>query len=306
MVEVINDYINYLIARGLSKLTIKTYRSDLDQLIDFLKTQIGYFSFQSVSHTTLRFFVRWLNQNKLSNRSICRKISTMKEFFKYCLKNDHIQQNPTKKLVYPKFSTKLPMVFSIQEMFDLIDLPDISNKYGIRDKAILEVLYSTGMRISEITNIVFADLDLDSQKIKVTGKGNKDRIVPLGRMAVKAITKYLKIRKKFIVEENEFIFVSKFGTQFSPNSLREVLNKYIKKIARTDGYSVHSIRHSFATHMLENGAHLSTVQKILGHENPTTTQIYTQLSIVYQREAIRKYHPINHSERDQFKLAFFN
>jgi len=306
MVEVINDYMNYLIARGLSKLTLKTYKFDLDQLLKFLYYQMQYTSIQSVSHTTLRFFIRWLNQNNLSNRSICRKISTMREFFKFCLRNNHITDDPTKKLVHPKFSTKLPMVFSIQEMFDLIDLPDLSTKYGIRDKAILEVLYSTGMRISEITNIVFADLDLDSQKIKVTGKGNKDRFVPLGRMAVTAVSKYLRIRKQFVKNENEFVFLTKFGTQFSSNSLREVLNIYIKKQAKTEGYTVHSIRHSFATHMLEQGSHLITVQKILGHENPTTTQIYTQLSIAYQRKAINKYHPINHSERDQFKLAFYN
>ena len=306
MVEVINDYMNYLVARGLSKLTIKTYKLDLDQLLKFLRSQFQFSSFNSVSRSTLRFFISWLNQNNISNRTISRKISTMREFFKFCLRNDHIQKNPTEKLCNPKFSVKLPHVFSIKEMFDLIDLPNISTKYGIRDKAILEVLYSTGMRISEITNMTFADLDLDSQQLKVTGKGNKDRIVPLGRMAVGAVSKYLKIRKKFVTEENDFIFLSKFGVQFSSNSLREVLNKYIKKLARTDGYSVHSIRHSFATHMLEQGARLSTVQKILGHENLTTTQMYTQLSIVYQREAIRKYHPINHSERDQIKLAFYN
>ena len=116
----------------------------------------------------------------------------------------------------------------------------------------------------------------------------------------------MKIRKKYVSEENDFIFVSKFGTQFSPNSLREVLNKYIKKIAKTDGYSVHSIRHSFATHMLETGACLRTVQIILGHENLTTTEIYTQLSLVYLRRSYDKYHPINTSQRDQLKLAFFD
>lgn len=306
MVEVINDYMNYLIARGLSKLTIKTYKIDLDQLLKFLKSQFQFSSFNSVSRSTLRFFISWLNQNNLSNRTISRKISTMREFFKFCFRNDHIQKNPTEKLIYPKFSIKLPNFFTIKEMFDLIDLPDLSTKYGIRNKAILEVLYSTGMRISEITNVVFADLDLDSLQIKVFGKGNKDRIVPLGRMAIKAVSNYLKIRKEFIIEENVFIFVSRFGTQFSPNSLREVLNIYIKKIAKTDGYSVHSIRHSFATHMLERGAHLSTIQKILGHENLTTTEIYTQLSLIYVRKSYDKYHPINTSQRDQMKLAFFD
>ncbi len=306
MVEVINDYMNYLVARGLSKLTIKSYKLDLDQLLKFLRSQFQFSSFNSVSRSTLRFFISWLNQNNLSNRTISRKISTMREFFKFCLRNDHIQKNPIEKICNPKFSVKLPHVFSIKEMFDLIDLPDVSNKYGIRDKAILEVLYSTGMRISEITNMTFADLDLDSQQLKVTGKGNKDRFVPLGRMALSAVAKYLRIRNKFIIEENEFIFISKFGTQFSPNSLREVLNKYIKKIARTDGYSVHSIRHSFATHMLENGACLRTVQIILGHENLTTTEIYTQLSLIYVRKSYDKYHPINTSAHNQLELAFYN
>jgi len=306
MSEVLNDYMNFLIARGLSKLTIKTYKSDLDQLFNFLSDQLGYDSIEFVTRTTMRLFISWLNQNKLSNRSISRKISSSKEFFKFCLRNSYVKEDPTKKLIHPKFSTKLPKVFSIQEMFDLIDLPDLSTKFGIRDKAILEVLYSTGMRISEITNITFPDLDIDSQKLKVTGKGNKDRFVPLGRMAVNAVSKYLEIRKKFVIEENEFIFVSKFGTPFSPNSLREVLNKYIKKLARTDGYSVHSIRHSFATHLLEEGASLLAVQKMLGHENPTTTEIYTQLSLRYLKKSYHKYHPNYTSERDQMKLAFYN
>ncbi|MDP8204079.1 MAG: tyrosine recombinase XerC [Candidatus Tenebribacter mawsonii] len=306
MVEVINDYMNFLIARGLSKLTIKTYRSDLDQLFNFLAEQLGYNSIDIVTRTTMRLFIAWLNQNKLSNRSISRKISTTKEFFKFCVRYHHIDEDPTKKLIHPKFSTKLPKVFTIKEMFDLLKIPDLSTKFGLRDQAILEILYSSGLRISEVVNITFADLDLDSQILTVHGKGSKDRRVPIGRLAIIAISKYLMIRHKFVKEDSKFIFLTKFGKPFSTNSLREVLNKYIKKFAKTEGYTVHSIRHSFATHMLEQGAHLSTVQKILGHENPTTTQIYTQLSIVYQREAIRKYHPINHSERDQFKLAFYN
>ena len=306
MVEVINDYMNFLIARGLSKLTIKTYRSDLDQLFNFLAEQLGYNSIDIVTRTTMRLFIAWLNQNKLSNRSICRKISTMRAFFKFCLKNDHIKEDPTKKLIHPKFSTKLPKVFTIKEMFDLLKIPDLSTKFGLRDQAILEILYSSGLRISEVVNITFADLDLDSQILTVHGKGSKDRRVPIGRLAIIAISKYLMIRHKFVKEDSKFIFLTKFGKPFSTNSLREVLNKYIKKFAKTEGYTVHSIRHSFATHMLEEGASLRTVQIILGHENLTTTEIYTQLSLKHLKSSYTKHHPNYHSERDQFKLAFYN
>ena len=304
MVKIIDEYTKLLIARGLSKLTIKHYRSDLNQFSFFLSDQLGYNSIDVITRTTMRLYIYWLNQNGLSNRTISRKITTTKQFFNFCLKNNYIKDNPMKKILHPKFTSKLPMVFSLQEMSDLIDLPDLSTKFGIRDKAILEILYSSGLRISEITNITFADLDLDSQILKVHGKGAKDRRVPIGKMALSAISKYLKIRKKFVKTESQYIFLTKFGTQFSANSLREVLNRYIKKIARTGRYTVHSIRHSFATHMLENGANLRAVQMILGHKNLTTTEFYTQISLNHVKKSYGKHHPNFTSERDQLRIGF--
>jgi len=304
MVKIIDEYTKLLIARGLSKLTITNYRSDLNQFSFFLSDQLGYDSIDFVTRATMRLYIYWLNQKGLSNRSIARKITSAKEFFKFSLKNDYIKEDPTKKIIHPKFSVKLPMVFTIPEMFNLIDLPDTKTKYGIRDKAILELIYSSGLRISEVTHITFADIDMDSSTLLVHGKGSKDRQVPIGRMALSAILKYLKIRKKFVKEESKFIFLTKFGTPFSSNSLRAVINVYIQKIARTDGYTVHSIRHSFATHMLEEGASLRTVQVILGHENLTTTEIYTHISLAYAKKEYRKYHPNFNSERDQIKFGF--
>lgn len=306
MLQILNDYTNFLIARGLSRLTVIHYKSDLKQLITFLIEDLGYESFNLVTHTTLRFFISALNQRKLSNRSIARKISTIKEFFKFCRNQNVITDDPTKKLIYPKFSVKLPKVFTVREMFDLLELPDRSSIYGIRDRAILEIIYTCGLRISELIKITFADLNLKDRVILIHGKGAKDRIVPIGIIAIKATRKYLKIRKRFPVKDENVVFLTRFGTKFSSGSLRVVLNIYIKKQARSEGYTVHSIRHSFATHMLENGANLLAVQKILGHENPSTTQVYTQLSVNYQKEAVRSFHPNYHSEREQLKLAYAN
>lgn len=313
MTDIINQYLNYLTVRGLAQGTIRMYRSDLNQLSNFLQSKLDLDAITGITHTYLRYFFHSLSDLKLSKRSIARKISSIREFFKFCLNRDLIDKDPTRKLIYPKFSTKLPMVFTIQEMTDLINLPDTSTNYGKRDKAILEVMYSTGCRISELANIKLPDIDFDRCMIKVLGKGNKDRFVPIGKMAVIALKQYLSVRKSLFpysrkseMDVNKYLFISKNGNQLSSNVLRGIMNGYISQIAKTDGYTPHSIRHSFATHMLECGASLMTVKEILGHENVSTTEIYTRLSITYQKKAYCQYHPIIHSQRDQIEADFYN
>ena len=313
MTDIINQYLNFLTARGLAQGTIIVYRSDLNQLSNFLQSKLDLEVITGITHTYLRFFFNSLYELKISKRSIARKISSLKEFFKFCLSRDFIKNDPTKKLIYPKFTAKLPKVFTIKEMTDLIELPDTTTKLGLRDKAILEVMYSTGIRISELSNIKLVDVDFSRALIKVLGKGNKDRFVPIGKMAIIALKKYLKIRKSIFpysrrseIDTNNYLFISKNGNQISINNHRMIINRYISQIARTDGYSPHSIRHSFATHMLECGANLRTVQVILGHENASTTELYTRLSITYQKEAYHNFHPLYHSERDQIKAEFYS
>jgi site-specific recombinase XerD len=192
----------------------------------------------------------------------------------------------------PKFEKKLPKHFTLHEIEDLLNIPDLNDNFGIRNKAILELIYSCGMRISEVCHCQMSQLDLGQRIIRIRGKGNKERIVPIGRKAIQAIKRYLKIRTSFISRESDSsLFLSKSGKPISENVMREILERYIILVAKTKGYSPHSIRHSFATHLLERGADLRAVQEMLGHSNLSTTEIYTHLSLRDLKKVYQQAHP---------------
>ncbi len=293
------QFVVSLKSRNLSKHTIKAYSKDLEQLQFFLQRyfQDGKVTLSEVTRQFLRDYLREMNRQGCGNRSLARKVTTVKIFFRFCVLHDFLEQDPAENLKIPKFEKKLPKFFSEKEMEELLHIPDLTSKFGIRNRAMLELIYSSGLRISEVANLTLSQLDLNNKLIRIIGKGNKERIVPLGSQAKRTIRNYLGIRNKFSGKESrEELFLSKSGKALTSDELREILDRYISLVARTKGYSPHSIRHSFATHLLAHGADLRAVQEMLGHSNLSTTEIYTHLSLKDLKEIYNQAHPRSKGE----------
>ena len=294
MKKVLKDFIKYLRMSGLSEYTIKSYHTDVSQFYEFIKR---YFRddpvLKEIKTKFIKDYLKNLYINGVKNKSLARKTSAIKKFFKYCLQQNLIENDPSINIKTPRSDKKLPKFFTNDEMEALLSLPDLSSKYGIRNRAILELIYSCGLRISEVSNLTLKNFGLGYKTLKIIGKGNKKRIIPVGRIAIKYLKKYLKIRDNFKQNNSniEYLFLSKSGKKLTPDEIREILHKYIDLIAETSGYSPHSIRHSFATHLLAAGADLRAVQEMLGHSNLSTTEIYTHLSIKEIKEIYKEKHP---------------
>ena len=294
MQKAIDEFVRTLVSRGLSEHTITAYKNDLLQLANFLSK---YFEDNSVkvdqiTRLFLRDFLRHLSVNNRNNRTLARKATTMKSFFQFCEKNKYLLKNPASNLHIPKFEKHLPKCFSEKEMEELLNIPDLSSKFGIRNRAILELIYSSGLRISEIASCKIGQIDLQEKLIRVIGKGNKERIVPISSKAKIAIRNYLNTRDQFKSRFSvDSFFLSKSGRSLSSNEIREILSRYLDLVARTKGYSPHSIRHSFATHLLARGADLRAVQEMLGHTNLSTTEIYTHLTLKDLKKVYEQAHP---------------
>lgn len=294
MQKAIDEFVRTLISRGLSEHTITAYNKDLLQLQEFL---VKYFEDEDVkvdqvTRLFLRDFLRHLSKNDRNNRTLARKATTMKNFFQFCEKNKYLSKNPASKLHIPKFEKNLPKCFSEKEMEELLNIPDLSSKFGIRNRAILELIYSSGLRISEIAGCKIGQIDLGEKLIRVIGKGNKERIVPISSKAKIAIRNYSKSREQFKSRfSDDSFFLSKSGKPLSSNEIREILSRYLNLVAKTKGYSPHTIRHSFATHLLARGADLRAVQEMLGHTNLSTTEIYTHLTLKDLKKVYEQAHP---------------
>ncbi len=293
MKALIEKFKKYLKASGLSDYTIKSYISDIEQFFLFISKYFkDKIEIKDVNKRQIRDFLRNLHQIGESNRTLSRKISSLKKFFKFCLNNKFIDNDPTQTIKSPKTEKNLPKIFTEKEMEKLLNLPDMKTKYGIRNRAILELIYSCGLRISEVSNAKLKDFNSGLTILTVIGKGNKKRFIPIGKMAKKYLKKYMKIRKNFgIKQDSEILFLSKSGKKLSSDEIREILNRYIILIAQSGGFSPHTIRHSFATHLLSEGADLRAVQEMLGHSNLSTTEIYTHLSLKEIKEIYNKKHP---------------
>lgn len=258
----------------------------------------GRIDLKQIKRLYLRDFLRWLRNNGRANRTLARKVATLKNFFQFCLKEKYITEDPSQYLKVPRYEKKLPRYFTEEEMFKLLEIPDLSSKFGIRNRAILEVMYSCGLRISEVAGLQIKNIDFVRRLIKVMGKRRKERIIPFGKECRKSLKRYLKIRSEFDPDPKERIFfVSKSGIPLLPNEIRVILDHYLSLIAQTSGYSPHSIRHSFATHLLEHGADLRGVQEMLGHENLSTTEIYTHLSLEEVKKVYQQAHPRSDSKK---------
>lgn len=283
-----------LLEKSLSKNSIEAYLHDLDYFVRHLKSNEKSVGPLAVTYPDLLEYVQSLNQVGVAASSQARMISGLRAFYKYLLMEDLIQNDPTAFLEMPKQARKLPEVLSLEEINRMISIIDLSKPLGHRDKAMLETLFSSGLRVSELVGLNISEIYFKDEFLKVKGKGNKERLVPIGGEALKAIDIYLHQTRVHMKVQNKFtdvLFLNHLGSSLS----RVSVFKLIKKLADVAGIrksiSPHTFRHSFATCLVEGGADLRAVQQMLGHESITTTEIYTHLDRSYLKETIQLYHP---------------
>lgn len=295
----LKDYKHYLkIERGLSKNSIDNYEFDIKKLIDFLEQHAINASPTTISHSTIQEFIYDVSK-QLNPRSQSRLISGLRSFFSYLVFEDYRTSNPLDHIESPKIGRKLPDTLSIQDIDNLINAIDLTKTYnnisiGERDKAILETLYSCGLRVSELTHLKISDLFFDEGFIKVTGKGDKQRFVPIGPATQKIITLYknhVRTQITILPEYNDTLFLNHRGKQLTRAMIFTIIKQLAEKINLNKTISPHTFRHSFATHLLENGADLRAIQLMLGHESITTTEIYMHVDRSHLKEVLNKFHP---------------
>ena len=288
-------FTSYLkLERALSGNTVEAYVHDIDKLIQFLLLKGYDIPPQDLRTDDLREFIQWINQLGMSATSQARVISGIKAFYKYLIVENLADRDPCSLLDAPKTGRKLPDVLSIVDIDRLIAAIDLSSPEGERNKAILETLYSCGLRVSELVNLKISDIHLEIGFVKVTGKGNKERLVPMGSVAVKLITGYMENirRHQDIKPGNEnVLFLNRRGAKLTRVMIFTIIRQLAQKAGLKKKISPHTFRHSFATHLIEGGADLRAVQEMLGHESITTTEIYTHLDREFLRSAILQFHP---------------
>jgi integrase/recombinase XerD len=296
--DAIREFRHYLtLERSLAKNSLEAYTADIEKLKQFIEIAMPAIEPQQVNYNQLRDFLVWVNELGISARSQARLISGLHAFFKYLLLEEIITTDPTELLEAPKLGRKLPSVLSVKEIDSLIEAIDLSKAEGQRNKAIIETLYSCGLRVSELVNLCIADIHANAGFIRVVGKGNKERLVPVSDKAIKEIQLYLPWRNSLLDVTNKqndnIVFLNRRGKKLT----RVMIFTIIKQLAQTIGLkktiSPHTFRHSFASHLVEGGADLRAVQEMLGHESIITTEIYTHLDREYLRDAILSYHPRN-------------
>ncbi len=274
--------------RNLSINTILAYIRDLNQFIGFTKGKGSLFENpERIDHSFARNYLRYLEVQKLSKKSIARKISSCRAFFRFLLRERKIKLNPFEHILSPKLGKRLPSFLYPEEMVKLLNSVNLKLKNGPRDLAILELIYASGMRVGEVAKLKLDDVDLENSEILVHGKGDKERVVLIGSHAVSSIRKYLEGRKS---KENT-LFLGRMGTKLTSRSIERMIRKYAKKAGLAKRVTPHTLRHSFATHLLDRGADLKIVQELLGHSSLSTTQIYTHLTKEKLKSIYDKAHP---------------
>ncbi len=301
MQAAVEGFLRYLrIERNASPLTLKSYRSDLARLLQFLvSTEAGLHEPQDVSIGQLRAYVADLHQQGYARTTIARRLASLRSLFEYCRREKLVESNPARALRTPRQGRRLPHFLSTEQVAKLLETPSEDQPAGLRDRAILETLYSAGLRVSELVSLDLADWDRDSNVLRVRGKGRKERIAPVGRFAAAAILDWLEHRQTDnspSATDGDAMFLNRFGRRLSARSVGRMLEKHIAAAGLDQLTSPHTLRHSFASHMLDGGADLRSVQELLGHKSLTTTQIYTHVSTRRLRETYDRAHP--HARRD--------
>jgi tyrosine recombinase XerC len=291
--EYITKFSNYLKGeKNVSPHTLKSYSSDLNDFLNFLKKEKIPLRIRYIDHLIIRRFLASLQKRGLSHTTMARKLATLRSFFRFLCREEDLEINPVLGTRTPKIAKRLPQFLALSEIFMLLESPDEKSILGLRDRAILELLYATGMRVSELVGLNVNNVDLLGGVAKVWGKGRKERLTPFGTEATQALYKYLKRRETLHPGEGEKgLFLNKLGARISARSIRRLLDKYIKKASLSQKISPHTLRHSFATHLLDAGADLRSVQELLGHTSLSTTQVYTHLTTERLKRVYDKAHP---------------
>ena len=293
----IEEFINFIrVERQYSNHSITAYAKDLSELAIYIDEEKLGSDIKVVDFYVLRGFITTLYDKELSKSSIERKISTLKSFFKFLYRRGIIADNPARMLKFPKKEKYLPNVFNVDDIFTLLDLPDKSTPMGMRDALILELLYGTGVRVSELVGLDRNAVDLNGMRILVRGKGKKERIVPLAPELISLIKDYYKVMYDIVSEgrvvESDALIINRLGTRMTDRTIRRVVEAYLKKAGLPLDYSPHSFRHTFATHLLEGGADLRSIQELLGHESLATTQKYTHSDLASLLKVYDDTHPM--------------
>ncbi len=329
---IVQEFLNYLnFERRFSEHTAKCYGADLRQFGDFLtgrSTQpdshdepasTGYqqagpaVALQTkpkidelllkIEVNDVRAYLALLNEQQYSKSTVARKLATLRSFYKFLVRTERVSSNPVTVVRTPKQEKKLPKFLDYEEIKRLLDAPPVDNWLGARDRAILETLYSTGIRVSELVGLNMDDVDFLSEVVHIRGKGKKERLTPIGSSALRAIQHYMEYRNKRAQSNSNFdarvLFVNKHGRRLSTRSVRRKMDKYLKMAGLDPSISPHTLRHSFATHMLNNGADLRSVQELLGHQSISTTQVYTHLNTSKLKEVYDNAHPRDHQQEDK-------
>jgi len=282
--------------KNYSEFTISAYELDLHQFNSFLKENYKNDStVDKISKQNIRAFLSFLGSNGLSRNSIGRKLAALRSFFRYLNRVGIITSNPAQQIQSPKYKKKLPVFLSIQEALEVLKLPEIDTSEGLRDRAILEIFYGTGIRLRELTNLDVDDIDMFNGVIRILGKGRKERLVPLGKNAANILQKYLKIRNDILSKskDSDFsaVFLNNRGKRVAPRFVQRRVTFYLSKISNETSLSPHVLRHTFATHLLDAGADLEAVKELLGHASLSTTQIYTHVSVEKLKNIYNQAHP---------------
>jgi integrase/recombinase XerD len=289
--EILQAFLDFLaVEKGLSANTIISYSGDLNKLFSFLEKE--KIPWNRIQEEDLVKFIHQQSRAGLSSRSLARLISSLKSFYKFLILDDIVKKNPAVNLSSPKIWLKLPQFLTVQEAESLLSQPDEKVIRGLRDKAMLELLYATGLRVSELVSLKMKELNMDEGFLLCRGKGGKERIVPFGESARQALRRYLdEARPKIMKKATDVLFVSSRGGALTRQGFWKMLKTYARRAGLGLKISPHILRHSFATHLLERGADLRSVQLMLGHTQITTTQIYTHVSRERLRKVYEKYHP---------------
>ena len=292
----LSNFLDYLLLeKNYSKHTVQAYKTDLNSFIKFVSEKFDEKSINTVPYAIIRSWIVDLVELGISNRSVNRKISSLKSYYRFLQKTKQIKVNPLAKHKALKVSKKIQVPFSENEINEVIQSLKLETNFkGLRDRSIVELFYSTGMRRSELINLSLKDLDLEQSLVKVLGKRNKERFIPLLPSVIKTIKQYLIVREKHVIAEyKEMLFISKNGAKIYETLVYRIINMYFSKTSSKVKKSPHILRHSFATHLLNEGADLNAVKELLGHSSLASTQVYTHNSIAELKKIYSKSHPRN-------------